>query len=96
MQFVNLSTIAEVGATPAGFATLASAIRGTSYDADAVFDVFGHGLPALVFALCGSLFGSSTGALRVLNSILAASLDAVRCRSSPPLSPRRLVRCLTS
>jgi hypothetical protein len=88
LQFVNLATIAEISATPAGFATLASAIRGIFYDADAVFDVAGHSLSVLAFTLCGSLFGSSAGALRVLGPILAGSLDAVRCRSSPSITPR--------
>jgi hypothetical protein len=73
LQFVDLSTIAQVGATLAGFATLASAIRGTPYDSDAIFDVVGHSLLALIFALCASILGASLGPLRVFAALLAAS-----------------------
>jgi len=73
LQFVDLSTIAQVGATLAGFATLASAIRGTPYDSDAIFDVVGHSLLALIFALCASILGESLGPLRAFAALLAAS-----------------------
>jgi hypothetical protein len=73
VQFVDLSTVAEIGATLAGFATLASAIRGTSYDADAIFDVVANSLVALIFAVLGLALGTSHDALRVLGLLLATS-----------------------
>ena len=80
MQFADLSTIAEIGATLAGFATLAAAIRGTTYDADAIFDVVAHSLLALIFALCASTFGSTEGMLRGLSALLAVSSSLLLAR----------------
>ena len=66
LNFVDLATIAQVGATLAGFAALASAIKGTAYDADGIFDVVANGLVALVFALLAQHFGATAVGLRTL------------------------------
>ena len=66
MNFVDLPTIAQIGATLAGFAALASVIRGTIYDSDAIFGVVANGVIALVFALFALRFGKTPVALRML------------------------------
>lgn len=73
MDLLDLSTTAQIGATLAGFATLAGAIRGTVYDSDAIYDVVANSLIALGFSLFAMKFGATLGGLRVLALALAVA-----------------------
>ena len=73
MELDALSSIAEVGAAIAGFATLASFIRRDGIDAEAVFGVVQCSLFAVVFALIPMLMfsdsSSSEAGLRLLSLV---------------------------
>jgi hypothetical protein len=81
LLFVDLATLAQVGATLAGFATLAGAIRGTAYDSDAIFDIVAFSLVVMVFSLLGQVFGTTTLGLRTIALGLACSSLAAAVRS---------------
>ena len=66
MEFVALDTISEVGVALAGFAALASAIRGNVYDAEAIFGVVANGATALAFSLFALRFAGSAESIRIL------------------------------
>jgi len=78
LEFVALTTIAEVGATLAGFATLAGAIRGNAYDIESVYGAVLNGIIALVFALLALRFGGSDVGLRILAPALAVAIFSRR------------------
>ena len=72
LEFVALTTIAEVGVALAGFATLASAFNRHAFDSEAVFGVVANGSIAMVFSLFALRFGGADLGLRVLAVMLAA------------------------
>ena len=80
MEFVALTTIAEVGAALAGFATLAGAIRGNAYDIESVYGAVLNAIIALVFALLALRFGGSDVGLRILAAALAVVSSLVVTR----------------
>ena len=73
MEFVALTTIAEVGVALAGFATLAGAIKSNAFDSDSIFDVVVNSLLAMLFSLLALRFGSNSDGLRAIAAALAVA-----------------------
>lgn len=61
MQSEAISTIAEIGATLAGFAAIAGVIRSDPIDRDAAFDIAAYGAMATLFALGAILLAAESG-----------------------------------
>ncbi len=81
MDFVALTTIAEVGAALAGFAALAGVLKSGAFDSDSIFDVVVNSLIALVFSLLALRFGETSGGVRILATALALASSVALARS---------------